>query len=394
MASVLDRWTAFRGARPARAAFLGVFAATSTCFLAIGAALPVLPRYVTGPIGAGDVSVGIVIGAFAVTALVGRPLGGRLADRRGRRRVQVIGLSLCAVAGLMHLLPLGVGGLVAARLVLGFGDGWVFTAGLAWAIDLSPRERQGQAIALFGLAVWGGLTVGSVLGEAVLGLGGFPAVWLTIAALPAAGALLARVLPEAPREPFPSGPGEARQGFIAREALGPGALLALANVGYGTLAAFVVLHLQARGIAHPTAAFTTFAATVVVARIALGTLPDRLGARRIAGAAATAQAIGLVVIAAATTLPAALAGAVLMGLGSSLIFPALALLVVQRVAPERRGVALGTFTAFFDAGVGLGAPLAGAIAASRGYPAAFVVAAALAAAAATGAALLRRRATV
>lgn len=386
MALVLDRWAGFRAARPARAAFLGVFAATITCFLAIGAALPVLPRYVTGPLGGGSVAVGIVVGAFAVTAFVGRPLGGRLADRRGRRRVQVIGLSLCAIGGLMHLLPLGVGGLVAARLVIGFGDGWVFTAGLAWAVDLAPRARQGQAIALFGLAIWGGLAAGSVLGEAVLALGGFTAVWLVVAALPAGGALLARALPEGPRAAVAQAPG-----LVVREALGPGVLLALANVGYGTLAGFVVLHLQARGIMHPTAAFTVFAGTVVVARIALGTLPDRTGARRTAAAAATAQTAGLVIVALAQTLPVALVGATLMGLGSSLIFPALALLVVQRAGELRRGAALGTFTAFFDIGVGLGAPLAGAIAAARGYPAAFAVAAGLAAISAVGSGLLRSR---
>jgi predicted MFS family arabinose efflux permease len=41
---------------------------------------------------------------------------------------------------------------------------------------------------------------------------------------------------------------------------------------------------------------------------------------------------------------------------------------------------MGGFTAFFDLGVGLGAPLAGAISAVAGYPAAFGVAAGAAAA--------------
>ena len=40
---------------------------------------------------------------------------------------------------------------------------------------------------------------------------------------------------------------------------------------------------------------------------------------------------------------------------------------------------MGAFTAFFDVGVGIGAPLAGAVAALAGYPAAFFVAAACAA---------------
>jgi predicted MFS family arabinose efflux permease len=70
------------------------------------------------------------------------------------------------------------------------------------------------------------------------------------------------------------------------------------------------------------------------------------------------------------------AGAIVMGAGFSVLYPSLALLVVNRVSAAERGAALGAFTAFFDTGVGLGAPLAGAIAASAGYAAAFWVAAA------------------
>ena len=62
-----------------------------------------------------------------------------------------------------------------------------------------------------------------------------------------------------------------------------------------------------------------------------------------------------------------------MGAGFSLSFPSLALLVVERVDERRRGAAMGAFTAFFDLGVGIGAPLAGAVSALAGYPAAFGV---------------------
>ena len=67
----------------------------------------------------------------------------------------------------------------------------------------------------------------------------------------------------------------------------------------------------------------------------------------------------------------AAAGAVVMGAGFSLLFPSLALLVMSRTPDEERGLVMGAFTAFFDVGVGLGAPIAGAIAAVGGYPAAF-----------------------
>jgi len=53
-------------------------------------------------------------------------------------------------------------------------------------------------------------------------------------------------------------------------------------------------------------------------------------------------------------------------------------MVVGDVGEDRRGSALGAFTAFFDIGVGLGAPIAGATAALAGYPAVFILAAAAA----------------
>src|SRR3712207_1626498 len=125
-------------------AFVGVFTATLCGFIALGATLPVLPRYIVGPLDGGDVEVGIIAGLFAFTAIVSRPVGGRLADERGRRVVMLVGLTCLAVSGLLIYLPLDIGGLVLSRLVLGWGVGWVFTAGLAWAVDLAPEERRSE----------------------------------------------------------------------------------------------------------------------------------------------------------------------------------------------------------------------------------------------------------
>ena len=66
-----------------------------------------LPRYVTGPLDGGDLEVGIVTGAFAITGLACRPLAGRLADRRGRKRVVVAGALSTAIAGVLYFVPAG-----------------------------------------------------------------------------------------------------------------------------------------------------------------------------------------------------------------------------------------------------------------------------------------------
>jgi len=360
---------------PARTAFAGIFVVTALGLLSIGATLPVLPRYVKGPLGGGDLEVGLVTGAFAITGLACRPIAGRLADSHGRKVVVIAGALSTTVSALLYFVPAGVPGLIVARLFLGAGEGAVYTAGSAWVVDMAPPERRGRIIGLYGLAIWGGLALGPPIGELILHATDYGAVWAFAAAAPLLGALLALRIPEN----FVPHPGvdEAR-GWISREALRPGLGLTLAIVGYATMAAFVVLHLDEQGVGHGAAVFTAFAASVVGMRIFGGGLPDRFGSIPCIVAAALSEAAGLLVIAGATSMPVAVAGAIAMGSGFSLLFPSLALLVVNRVPEERRGVAMGTFTAFFDLGMGVGSPIAGAAAALGGYEAAFVLAAACA----------------
>jgi MFS family permease len=370
-------------------AFAGLFAVTFSGLVAVGAVLPVLPRFVHGPLDGGNVAVGVVVGCYAITGLLLRPLAGRFADRRGRKPTVLAGSILVAVAGFLYLPSLGIPGLIAARLVLGAGEGTVFTAGSAWVVDIAPPERRGRVIGLYGLAVWGGLSLGPLIGELLLHSSGYRAVWLFAAISPLAGALIASRLPEA----FHAKPGaDEPHPLIAREAVRPGAAMALGALGYATVASFVVLHLEARGVGHGAIVFGVFATMIVLTRLAGGDLPDRIGPVRVAIAAALTEAIGLTTIGFAHSLGVAIAGAMAMGAAFALLYPSLSLIVVGRVAETRRGAALGTFTACFDAGVGVGAPLAGVAAALSDYEGAFLFAAlvAVASAATTGLAISPR----
>ena len=246
---------------------------------------------------------------------------------------------------------------MVARLVLGAGEGLVFTAGAAWTVDLAPEETRGRAIGLFGLTIWSALTVGPLIGEGLLQAAGYDAVWAFAAAAPAGrggGRARPAGLAAAAGARDPAG------ALVAREAVRPGVSLSLAAFGQ---AAFAGLHRAApggRGIGHGAAVFTAFGAAVVGTRVLAGRLPDVSAARQ------TAVGRGLLRGDAAwrssgsrRSLPVAIAGAVVMGFGFSVLFPSLALIVVNAAGDARRGAALGTFTAFFDIGMGLGGLLAG-----------------------------------
>jgi MFS family permease len=357
-----------------RRSFAGVFAVTFLGLIAVGSVLPVLPRYVHGPLHEGDVAVGVVIGSYAVTGLLLRPVAGRLADTRGRKPTVIGGALLVALSGLLYLPHLGIGGLVLARLVLGAGEGAVYTAGSAWIVDMAPAPRRGRILGLYGLAVWGGLSVGPLLGELVLHASGYATVWILAAALPLVGAAIATRLAD-PFEPLPHAEPHP---LIAPEAVRPGLAVALASVGYATLAAFIVLLLEERGVGHGATVFGAFAAMIVIARLVAGHLPDRFGPSPVAIGAVLIEAGGLSLIALSHGLPLALVGGMAMGAGFSLLNPSLMLIAVGRVSQAARGAAMGTYTAFFDAGVGVGAPLAGLAVALTSYEGAFFLAAAIA----------------
>ncbi|MBS1879504.1 MAG: MFS transporter [Actinobacteria bacterium] len=355
-------------------AFAGVFAHTFCGLVAVGAVLPVLPGYVKGPLGYGDFAVGVVIGCYAISGLLLRPVAGRFADRRGRKWTALGGSLLLSAGGFLYLAPLGLAGLIFARLVLGAGEGAVYTAGSAWIVDLAPPARRGRVLGLYGLAVWGGLSVGPLLGSVIHSTAGYDEVWLLAAVLPLVGAVAGAFVgdpfvPRAQAEPHP---------LVAPEAVRPGIAVSLAAIGYATVASFVVLLLEKRGVSGGAVVFAAFAGAIVLARLVLGDLPDRVGPARVAVGATLAEAAGLLAIAVAGSLPVALLGAVAMGCGFSVLNPSLMLIVVGRVSESARGAALGTFTAFFDLGIGIGAPLAGLAAALVSYEAAFVLASAIA----------------
>jgi MFS family permease len=353
-----------------------VFAATLLNMLAVGAALPVLPRYVKGPIGGSDVEVGLVIGAFAFAAIIIRPLAGRWGDRRGRRPVMVIGTAFTAIAGALYAIPGGVAGLVIARVILGAGEGVVYTSGAAWMADRANDEERGRVIGLYGLAIWGGVSIGPVLGEVIFtATDSYNAVWGLCVALSLASLAAVYWMPNersgkdhSEEKAYSTG----WSSLVPKASIRPGLSLMTANLGYAAVSSFLVLMLDKRGIGHGAMAFSVFAAAVVVNRLVFGDLPDRLGGRKAAMYAAGLEGLGLLTLAAGQSLPVVLIGSAVMGSGFAMLFPSLALLVLAGTRPEQRGAAMGTFTAFFDIGLALGSPLVGVVAATTGYGGAFV----------------------
>jgi MFS family permease len=343
--------------------FLPMFGGIFFSLLGIGASLATVPFFVLRQLHGGNVEAGVAVAALSVAVVVARPVAGRLGDRHGYKIVMLSGTVICILAGLAYYGAHDIGVLIAVRILHGAGEGSVYTGGAAWLVSLCPPERRGRIVGLYGICMWLGITLGTLAGTVAMRVAGFDAVWAFCAVAGAAG-LLSVASKAAPQRPQAA---DARSSLLPAAAVMPGLSVSLAALGYAALAAFVSLHMLAHGVSNGIAGFDAFGFTYIGVRLFIGNVPDRLGPRQVAFWSAIVEAAGLVIVALATNLVTVIIGGLVIGAGLSLLFPSLAILVINRAPDSQRGAALGAFTSFWDLGIAVGAPASGAIASLTNY---------------------------
>ena len=90
-----------------------------------------------------------VISAFAVTQVTFMLLGGRLADRIGRRRIFVIGMAIFAVGAALSAIAPTINLVIAARIIQAIGVALVIPSSLAAVLPLYPKQRHGWVVSLW-----------------------------------------------------------------------------------------------------------------------------------------------------------------------------------------------------------------------------------------------------
>ena len=358
--------------------FAALFAAALAFFTSGNFVLPVASRYAAGPLGADATGVGISIGAFAIAALALRPVVGWASDRFGRRPLLVLGGLLTVVALLFHLVATTLPLFVVARSLLGIAEAFFFVALLAAVSDLAPPERRGEAINIGSLAVYLGLAFGPFLGETILGLAGFNAVWLAAAAMAGVATLLTLLVPE-------TAPGTLRQRetgerpprtpLIHPAGLLPGFLIMTGTWGMAAYFAFLPLYATDLGMDGAGLPFAMYALIVVALRIVFAKLPDQIGAARLSAVALVGSALGLGVLGLVGSPLGVYVGTAVFAVGIAFLFPALMALAVARVDETERGTVVGTTTAFVDLSFGLSPAILGMLVGAIGFGGIFVVSA-------------------
>lgn len=341
---------------------LGVF----VVYLIIGIALPAIPLHVNKDLGLGTFMVGLVAGAQFAASLISRFWSGHFADKEGGKKTMVIGMIVAAFSGLFYVVSLFFARnqmlsaiiLLIGRGILGGAESFIISGALLWGLSIGGKENAGKVIAWVGTAMYVAFAAGAPLGSLIYNYSGFNGIAVLTTIIP-----IATIFFLLPKHSIVTKP-VTRQPIkkVVKAVWIPGVGLAFSSLGFGAIMTFIILLYSNKGWDSGWLALTLFALSFVIVRVIWGHLPDRIGGAKIALIFAIVETLGLFLIGYANSPLSAFAGAILTGLGYSLVYPGLGVVVVKSAPHESSGLAMGAYTAFLDLALGIANPVLGYIA--------------------------------
>ena len=352
--------------------FLVLCVSTLLFFESMFLLLAVLPVFIVRELGGTEAQVGVVVGVFALAAVMIRPTSGWLVERWSRKLGLALGALVYCVGPLLYTTADSVPVMIGYRFFHGLGIALFTTASSVLVADIAPLARRGEAMGYYGMMMNVAMATGPVAGAALVEHGGFNQLfWLS--ALLALGCLFViSLLAEPVRQPPPSAARRSRPSLLSRSAVFPGFLAICMTMSFGAVLSFLPLFVQARQLGNPGWYFIVYSLAVIVARPVSGKWSDRFGRARVIVPGLLLLSLAMSLLAQATSVAWLLGVAALQGLGFGAVQPALMALCVDRATERERGPALATLMLAFDIGHGLSAIGLGLLLEQTSFPTMFV----------------------
>jgi MFS family permease len=352
--------------------------------------------------------------AFGLTKAATNFLAGALADRYGRKPVLVAGWLLGLPVPLLIIWAPTWGWIIVANVLLGINQGLCWSTTVIMKIDLAGPEHRGLAMGLNEAAGYLAVAVTAYLTGLIAARAGlrpepfflglaYAGLGLGLSTLAVREtrdharleASLTNAGRSASEDPAPDmGVGSAgverpstREVFV-RTSLREPALSACSQAGLANnlndgLAWGLLPLLFVRGglsVAQVGLLAALYPAVWGLGQLLTGPLSDRLGRKPLITGGMLLQALALAFTAAAGSLLPWAASAILLGVGTAMVYPTLLAAVGDVAHPSWRATAVGVYRLWRDTGFAVGALLAGLVADLAGLVAAVWVVAALTAA--------------
>lgn len=347
-------------------------------------------------IGGDKASVGIIIGAFTLSALLFRPLFGNLTDNKSRRMVLILGIVILAFVSLMYNLAYTVGILIFLRFLQGIGLSAETTALGTIISDIVPHSRLGEGLGFSSIAATIATGLGPVLGLYLIGHYNYN-VFFTFTFVFGIIALTISLLINYEKKEKKltkiatdnekviklklnacnklKKDTKKKAAIFEKTAIPSAAVVFFMMLTFSSVLTFVPSYAASRGIKDIGLFFTVYAVAFLVSRLITGKLSDRYGAFIVILPGMLLLILSFIILAFATTLSGFLIAGSLYGFGFSCTQPTLNSLAVASCPSDRRGAANATFFSAMDIGYCVGAIVWGMISQKLGFTYAYLASA-------------------
>jgi len=320
--------------------------------------------------GATKSRIGWIMGIHSLTAIIIRPLFGRLIDIKGRKKISLAGIaSLILIMPFFHFIQ-DAGALpLVLRALTGLGWGISMMATMTICSDLAPVNRLAQSMGIIGVAGLVSVALGPLIGEEIVNRFGFGGVFnVSLIFL-----LVSFLCMLATKETIKLNNGAFIPSTKLKRNISVLSLVLVASLPIahgavrGAVVYFIALFGKSISFERIGLFFVAFSAAAILTRLMMGGLSDKYGRKRILLPSVILISLNLIVISQVQSLWLFVLTGFIGGLGQGLIFPALSTYTIDIIGRQNKGLAIGLYQTFFDVGMGFGTAFFGWISDLKGY---------------------------
>ena len=334
--------------------------------------LPTLPFYVVNDLGQDESRVGYIIGIYALSALLIRPIAGYALDAYDRKKVYLWSLLVYVLISGLYIWVDTYVSLLILRILHGLSWGVITNGGITIASDLVPVKRRGEGISYFSLSITLSMAIGPLLGLSILEKSNFQMLFIStliFAILALALALLVSYT-KPPRTTRKIG----WDSVFEKKVLHITLVMLITAVTYGGLMSFITLYAEEVAISNIPLVFLIYAAGVACLRPFSGQFMDKRGPGILILGSFLITIFGYILLSQTKTEYLFLLSCFITGVGNGLIMPTVLTMTANLVEADRRGVANSTIYSATDMGIGLGSIILGYVAKIVGIGTMFLLA--------------------
>ncbi len=343
--------------------YLAVFVAV----LGFSLIAPFFPHYVMDT-GASYSMLGVIVSAYGAVQLLTQIPIGRLSDRRGRKKIMLLGLATFSVIPLLYIRAESTYSLLFIRALGGLGASAVWPIAMALIVDQAEPEGRGEAMGWYNASFFSALALGPLLGGVLYDSWGVVApflLWAGLGALSLFVVLFRVAEPKKAKVAVGDAPSGIKEGLISDGYKATFIACSSVVLWSGVVGGFnfTMLPAYASGLGLRAAdvgvIYLVYGGCTALFNIYFGRQADRGSRKRLIFAGCLAGAIGFLFLPLASSLLHMTLLFAVLGMGLGMASPAAAALIADTTSPARRGEVYGIFNTARMAGVVIGPLIAG-----------------------------------